>query len=398
MELEDLKYISTNISNLCGVPVRIIKEEKTLYFYYESYIIKDPFILDSYELFAKNEDIGYITTSDFFYYAYIKHDAFLLVLGPFRLIKPNDMIINKLALRLNVTKDDSDSFISSIKTINCIPLETILQSLCVIYFVLNGKKVSMSDILLDEEKTKNINDSINRERKNKELNDINDANNYTNNSYIIEKELNRIIEHGEIDELREWIKNIPAVRAGVLSNDTLRHTKNTFIATATLSSRAAIRGAVDPDEALSLSDLYIQKMELLQNNSDIIALQVNMILDFTEKVAKINGKNNASDLLINFNKYVLSHLSNAIKIDDLCNSLFISKSTLFEKIKKETNLTVSNYILYLKVNESKSLLKYTNQSISSISIYLGFSSQSHFNHAFKKFTNTTPIKYRLTHK
>ena len=139
-------------------------------------------------------------------------------------------------------------------------------------------------------------------------------------------------------------------------------------------------------------------MELLQSSSDIMALQINMILDYTERVAKINGIKNASSLLIELNKYILSHLSEAIKIEDICKALFISKSVLFAKIKKETDMTVSNYILYVKVNEAKSLLKYTNQSIASISIYLGFSSQSHFNHAFKKFTNTTPIKYRLTHK
>ena len=43
------------------------------------------------------------------------------------------------------------------------------------------------------------------------------------------------------------------------------------------------------------------------------------------------------------------------------------------------------------------LLKYTDKSISSISVYLGFSSQSHFNHAFKKITNKTPIEYRKKH-
>ena len=139
-------------------------------------------------------------------------------------------------------------------------------------------------------------------------------------------------------------------------------------------------------------------MELLQTNTDIYTLQINMVLDYTQQVAKIHGKKDASSLLVNFNKYVLSHLSNAIKIDDICKELYVSKSVLFDKIKKETNMTVSNYILNIKINESKSLLKYTDKPISAISLYLGFSSQSHFNHAFKKITNKTPIEYRNSHK
>ena len=397
MNKEDLIFLTTNTSSLCGIPARIYKGNENIFFYYVEKIIKDPFLLEESELLKKEDDIGYTTTSDFFYYAYIKYQDYSLIFGPFRLIKPDDMLINKLALRLSINKDDINDFIRVIKRINCLPLETVLKSLCVVYFTLTGKKKNISEIVVDEAKTQSINKNINEETENKKIKNIDDVKKYSNNTYVIENELYRIVEHGEIDELKNWIKNTPVIKPGILSNDTMRHTKNTFIAAATLISRSAIKGNMDPDEALSLSDLYIQRMEFLDNESDILSLQVTMILDYTERVAKINGKKNASSFLIDFNKYVLAHLSDAIKIEDICKSLFVSKSVLFTKIKKETGMTVSNYILYMKINESKSILKYTNQSISSISIYLGFSSQSHFNHAFKKFTNTTPIKYRNTH-
>ena len=122
-----------------------------------------------------------------------------------------------------------------------------------------------------------------------------------------------------------------------------------------------------------------------------------MIKEYTSLVARIKGKDNSSELLIKLNKYIFDHLSDAIKISDICKSLFISKSSLFANIKKETGLTVSEYILQTKINESKSLLKYTNKSLSTISLYLGFSSQSHYNHAFKRFTNMTPSEYKKKH-
>ena len=173
----------------------------------------------------------------------------------------------------------------------------------------------------------------------------------------------------------------------------LRQVKDTFIVSTTIFSRAAIEGNMDVKEALSLSDLYIQKMELMKNIDDITSLQMQMLNDYTGHVAKIKGNQNYSPFLIKLNKYIINHLSDAIKSEDLCLALYISKSSLFSKIKKETGMTLSEYILNIKINESKNLLKYTSKPIAVISAYLGFSSQSHFNNTFKKYLNTTRLRF-----
>ena len=390
MTQKDIEYLASNVSDVLGMPVRIYQNNDYSYFHYASNINKDPFILCENELLNDNKQIGYITTSDFFYYSYINVGDNKIIFGPFRLFRADDAILSKMALDLELPKDEIPSFISIMKSINSTTLDIVIKTIIILYFVLTGEKLLVKDILADE------NNSIDQDFH-KDLNGetIDDSlSTYVNNSLAIEKELYRFIENGKIDELKEWLEHIPTIRSGMLSNEALRQTKNTFIVAATLASRAAIKGSMDPMQALALSDLYIQKMELLQNRKEIYTLQMNMIIDYTEKIAKIKSKDSASPLLISLNKYVLSHLSDAIKTDDLCDNLYISKSALFKKIKDETNMTISNYILKLKTNEALELLKYSNRSIGSISIYLGFSSQSHFNHAFKKFTGMTPLEYR----
>jgi AraC-like DNA-binding protein len=66
-------------------------------------------------------------------------------------------------------------------------------------------------------------------------------------------------------------------------------------------------------------------------------------------------------------------------------------STLF---KKEMGVTFSNYILNVKIDHAKRLLKNTNMSLISIAIELGFDNQSYFSNVFKKATNMTPKQYR----
>ena len=71
-----------------------------------------------------------------------------------------------------------------------------------------------------------------------------------------------------------------------------------------------------------------------------------------------------------------------------------SYSFFSKQFKNETNKTINEAILEAKIEEAKDLLAYTDKSISHISSYLAFSSQSYFQNQFKKVTGCTPLQYR----
>ena len=64
------------------------------------------------------------------------------------------------------------------------------------------------------------------------------------------------------------------------------------------------------------------------------------------------------------------------------------------KFKKETGYEVGAFITKCKIDEAKSLLRFTDRSISEISSYLAFSSQPYFQTVFRKVTGMTPLQYR----
>ncbi len=173
------------------------------------------------------------------------------------------------------------------------------------------------------------------------------------------------------------------------------HTK--FIVTATLVSRAAIRGGMDVEDALSLSDAYIQKSELVYRVDSITNLQYHMVLDYTERVEKLKLGKSPSKLVTDISNYVQHHLSEPVDIESLAKAMYFSRTRLSVKFKEEIGLTLTDYILKEKTEEAKRLLRYTNKPIPSISAYLGFSSQSHFSRVFKKYSGKTPNEYRELH-
>jgi YesN/AraC family two-component response regulator len=67
---------------------------------------------------------------------------------------------------------------------------------------------------------------------------------------------------------------------------------------------------------------------------------------------------------------------------------------LSSRFKKETNIRFMSFVTIAKVDEAKKLLKMTNKSLSEISNYLSFSSQSYFQNVFKKSIGITPLEYR----
>mgnify|MGYP004489081771 FL=1 len=399
MKIDDVQYLCTTIGNLAGIPIRIYKNIKQVFYYSLVNLPKDPIVPYEDKILKIPDHIGYFITPRFHYYGIVNSEKYKIVLGPSRQWTANKTDLSELAFECDVPKDETENFISSMESLVAMPLNSVLQTLCSMNFVLNGEKLSLADITIYDEEQIKLSDEITAKQTETHYEETNDLSNDTavHNTLALEQTIMNFVRHGDTAALKEWLKNAPAVRPGILSSDTLRQLKNTFIVTATLVSRAAIRGGMDVNDALSLSDAYIQKNELLSSVEAIENLQYHMVFDYTEKVEKIRLGKTPTKLLTDIVNYVQKHLSEPVDIAALSKAMFISRTHLAVKFKKETGMTLTEFILKEKIEEGKRLLRYTDKPISAIAAYLGFSSQSHFANVFKKYANSSPNEYRLKH-
>ena len=399
MKIDDVQYLCTTIGNLAGIPIRIYKNTKQVFYYSLVNLPKDPIVPHEDKILKIPDHIGYFITPRFHYYGIVNSEKYKIVLGPSRQWTANKTDLSELAFECDVPKDETENFISSMESLVAMPLNSVLQTLCSMNFVLNGEKLSLADITIYDEEQIKLSDEITAKQTETHYEETNDLSNDTavHNTLALEQTIMNFVRHGDTAALKEWLKNAPAVRPGILSSDTLRQLKNTFIVTATLVSRAAIRGGMDVNDALSLSDAYIQKNELLSSVEAIENLQYHMVFDYTEKVEKIRLGKTPTKLLTDIVNYVQKHLSEPVDIAALSKAMFISRTHLAVKFKKETGMTLTEFVLKEKIEEGKRLLRYTDKPISAIAAYLGFSSQSHFANVFKKYANSSPNEYRLKH-
>jgi AraC-like DNA-binding protein len=92
--------------------------------------------------------------------------------------------------------------------------------------------------------------------------------------------------------------------------------------------------------------------------------------------------------------YIQHHLSEPITAEDIAKDLYLSRPYLSRKFIEQTGESLTDFILKEKTEEAKRLLRYSDKTLTAISNYLGFSSQSHFSRVFKKYASCTPGEYR----
>lgn len=385
----DLEYLCSVIAGLSGIPVRIFDGDTPVYYSFVGRLPRDPMVICKNEIFAIEKNIDYYMTAQFQYYGVVKCGKTRVVMGPTRQVTVSDAELRSLAFLADVPPDDTDDFVVGMKSIVPMPLESVMQTLCAVNYILNGEKVSLADLTIYDELQTDFSSQMAAEKT--------DAPADLHNTLSLEQTLMSMIRKGDTAALSEWAKNAPAIRGGVIAFDQLRQMKNLFIVSVTLASRAAIRGGMDADDALMLSDRYIQRCELMNTAEEITNLQFHMISDYTARVERLHIGSDPSQLVTAVSNYIQHHLSEPITTEQIAASLYISRTHLSARFHKETGITLSDYILKEKTEEAKRLLRYTDKSLAAISAYLGFSSQSHFSRTFRKYAGITPGEYRAKH-
>ena len=92
--------------------------------------------------------------------------------------------------------------------------------------------------------------------------------------------------------------------------------------------------------------------------------------------------------------YIQSNLSAQIKVREVAANAFISASTLSHQFKKETRMTVKDFIDSAIMFEVERLIRQTDLTVGEIIERLDFSDKSYFSRKFKRVYGMSPQEYR----
>ena len=111
-------------------------------------------------------------------------------------------------------------------------------------------------------------------------------------------------------------------------------------------------------------------------------------------MCNINFKDTKQQIADNVIKYIQSHYSEKITINDIARHVFLTPDYLNRIIKKETGMTFGMYLKHYRIQNVCHMLTRTQASIKEIMYQCGFQDAKYFFSTFKREMGVTPAQYR----
>ena len=381
----DYGYLAYSLSSLAGLPVRLYQNGTFQGFYHHTKFKPDLAIWEEPNIFKSQDSVSYYMDESFLYYGLfrVKKDAVALLIGPVSQTPVNAAAAVKILRSMGEPTSRTKELVDYFSTIPGYPLRTFLQILCTVNYFINGEKRDVAQLLLGEEVSLPEQPAPQHAYETQ-----------MHNTMDFERIMLSHVEHGRTADMEAMFRGVAAGQAGTMASDTLRQQKNLLICVATLVTRAAIRGGLNWEQAFALSDMYIQKAELMTDVLSLTRLNAQMVLDFTERVAAEKIGIHHAALVRKARDYILSHIGELVTTEALSRELGMNRTYLCKLFAEETGLTIKQYVTQIKMEEAIRLMDITSKSTAEIAEYLGYSSQSHFQRVFKMHTGMTPGEYR----
>ena len=83
-------------------------------------------------------------------------------------------------------------------------------------------------------------------------------------------------------------------------------------------------------------------------------------------------------------QYMLSHLSEDVRLEEIANEVHLAPNYLCSVFKKDTGKTIMQYLAEQRIDLAKRLILTQTDELYKISELCGFSDYNHFSHTFKK--------------
>lgn len=402
--IEEIKYICSLMVDVLKMPIYFLDNNNDIIFSFSYGYFTNPLHPDIKQLFGqlfnlRNSYKFPIVKStkyleNYFAVSLNKEDIFIgtIIVGPsiysYITAETIDALISENKLPLSYKRD----LISYYNSITIMDYKRLINSSLLLYYSIYNKKLTLSEVIEKNSSPEKVSSKIKSSFQNSVS--TNRQNMFFHHSQAYEKNLFYCIKTGNKEKLMEYLQNPADGEFGILSkNNPLRSQKNLSICMVALATRAAMEGGLNSESAYTLSDLYIQAIEETYDIKDLSDLNTKMLCDFTDKVQEIRQHKYSRAINICQN-FIFKHLYEEINLSKLAKTVQLNPNYLSQLFKKEVGIPINEYIKRQRIEEAKKLLVSSNYSLLDIAAWLNFHDQSHFTRLFRKFTGTTPKKYR----
>lgn len=114
------------------------------------------------------------------------------------------------------------------------------------------------------------------------------------------------------------------------------------------------------------------------------------ILDEDSKKETYKSINRQSQLL----RYINQYYDSKVNIEELAEDFGLSSRSVRKFFEESLGMSCTEYITMLRMEKAKELLWNSRRSITDIAITVGYSSSQYFSNVFRRYTGTTPGKFR----
>uniref|UniRef100_S0DET8 Putative transcriptional regulator n=1 Tax=termite gut metagenome TaxID=433724 RepID=S0DET8_9ZZZZ len=112
------------------------------------------------------------------------------------------------------------------------------------------------------------------------------------------------------------------------------------------------------------------------------------------RIKEEKNRHNIEAVLEKIKDYIDVNYHLPLRLEEIADFFYVNKEYMSTVFHRKYGLTISAYILELKMEESMRLLKNNDIPIRSIAQMLGYEDPAYFNRVFKKYTGYSPGQYR----
>ncbi len=211
--------------------------------------------------------------------------------------------------------------------------------------------------------------------------------------YEGEKKLMQAVSQGVAHKAEQMISNSSELMLEMRVEDPVRNMKNYVIVANVLLRKAVEQGGVHPFYIDGVSSDFAKKVEKIKTVQEGVEMMHDMIYKYCALV-KNHSMNNYSLLVQKVITIIDSDLTADLSLHRQAEMLSVNASYLSTLFKKETGMTLTEYVAKKRVDHAAFLLASTNMQIQNVAQHCGIFDVNYFTKIFKKIKGKTPKEYR----